>query len=62
MSDIAELMRTDPLKLTRVDVEAIVKEMRNARHLFNAGPAPKAAKVSKAEAAGVSVDLTDLGL
>lgn len=63
MSDISLIMQTDPLKLTREDVAKVVAEMRASRHLFNATPkAPpaKAAKVSKIEAAGITLDLGDL--
>lgn len=39
MTDIAELMRRDPLLLTRDDLTEIVNEMRKSRHQFNAGNA-----------------------
>ncbi len=64
MSTIAELMSRDPLKLSKDDVLAIVQEHRNARHLYQSAPAKaaKPAKASAAEAAGVKLDLGDLGL
>lgn len=50
MTDIAELMRRDPLKMTRSDVAEIVATLRASRHQFNMGNAkagstkPKTAK------------------
>lgn len=37
MTDIAELMRRDPLQMTKEDVAEIVKTMRASRHQFSMG-------------------------
>lgn len=37
MSDIAQLFATDPLKLSRQDIESIIKEFRAKRSAFNIG-------------------------
>lgn len=63
MSDIAKLMATDPLALTREDISAIVEEMRSARANFKtagATKAPKEPKQSTVEKAGLSLDLDGL--
>jgi len=39
MSDVHELMRRDPLKLTKADVSQIVQVMRENRGRFTAGNA-----------------------
>lgn len=62
MSTIAELMALDPLKLTRDDLAAIVKEHRDNRHLFNTQPAKAAKKETALEKAGVKIDIGELGL
>ncbi len=37
MSDISQLFSTDPLKLTREDISAIIVEYRKKRAAFNLG-------------------------
>ena len=49
MSDLQELFSRDPLQLTRVDIEAIVVEMRKSRHAFNAGNASAGSTKPKTE-------------
>lgn len=39
MSDMTELFNRDPLKLTDEDIDKIIKEMRDRRHLYKAAPA-----------------------
>lgn len=44
MSDLATLFARDPLKLTRDDVDEIIKHLRESRHKFignNEKPLPK---------------------
>lgn len=36
-TDIAELFRRDPLKLTKPDITAIIAKFRESRHQFSAG-------------------------
>lgn len=64
-NDINELMARDPLKLTRSDIERIVIQERQKRHLYNSNPAaarakpkaePKLTKGQK-EAASLNLDL-----
>lgn len=63
MNEVAQLMATDPLKLTRENLRTIVEEYRNSRHLFQSAPkAAKPAKQSAIEAAGVKLSLDDLGI
>lgn len=49
MTDIAELMRRDPLQMTKEDVAEIVKVMRASRHQFNLGNAKAGSTKPKTE-------------
>lgn len=64
MSDVAELFRRDPLKLTTEDLDTIIASLRQARTQFTlAGktePKPKATKQAKTPLG--SLDLSELGL
>lgn len=66
MSDIARIMATDPLKLTKEDVGAVVAEFRASLHLFKTNPGAakpaKAAKPSAVAKAGITLSLDDLGI
>lgn len=64
--DITELFSRDPLSLTRDDITAIIKQMRNSRRQFvagnlKAGAPKKSAKATKAAATLSTIgDLGDL--
>ena len=62
MNEVARLMAEDPLKLTRENLRAIVEEYRGSRHLFQTVGKTTPAKQSAAEAAGVKLNLDELGL
>lgn len=66
MSDIAQIFATDPLKLTRDDITAVIAEMRKKRAAFNLGnmkagsTKPPTAKQSAIEALSAKVGGLDL--
>ncbi len=66
MTDVAELFRRDPLKLTNPDIDAIIEHMRKARAQFNLSaksePAAKAPKAKTAKTPLGQIDLSELGL
>lgn len=63
MPEIAELMRRDPLSLSREDVAAIVAEMRKARANFQSAPAAtKKVKTTAVATPGLSLSSDDLGI
>ena len=43
-NDINELMARDPMKLTRTDIDLIIRKERDRRHLYNKNPAAAAKK------------------
>lgn len=50
MTDIATLFATDPLQLSRDNIDQIIKEMRTNRHLFNTtGTAPSTKTPAKSK-------------
>lgn len=64
MSDVAELFRRDPLKLTTEDLNTIIASLRQARTQFTlAGKAEAKAKPAKqAKTPLGTLDLSALGL
>lgn len=64
MSDIAELFRRDPLKLTTEDLDTIIASLRQARTQFTlAGKTEAKAKPAKAAKTPLgTLDLSSLGL
>lgn len=60
MSDIQALFDLDPLKLTKDDLDAIIKKLREQRAGFALGN-KTAGKVKKEKVEG-QLDLKDLGL
>lgn len=59
MTDVTELFSRDPMSLTNEDIDAIIEEMRNKRHLFQSSPAtskPKP-KTTAAQANALKLDL-----
>jgi len=68
---IAEIMATDPLDLTKSDIQLIVQHLRGKRHQFVAGnkaagtvnaPKPKTPTGKAAAALSAQLSLKDLGL
>lgn len=65
MSDLQTLMMTDPLKLTKDNIDAIITELRNARQAFNLGnmkagstkPASAKTKEATSLAKALEIDL-----
>lgn len=63
MTDTSELMRRDPLQLTKTDIAEIVKVMRESRGRFNAGnmkagsTKPKTEKTKQTESLASSLGL-----
>lgn len=49
MSDIATLFARDPEKMSKADIDALLRVAREKRHIFNSGPAPSATKLTKKE-------------
>jgi len=60
-SDISELFRRDPMQLSDADIDLIIEDMRNKRHLFNANPGAVTAKKTLTEkqkkASSLKIDL-----
>lgn len=61
-TEIALLFSRDPLKHTDQDIDAMIAKMRESRHLFNSGAAPKAKAKPKSDIAQAALDLDDLNL
>jgi len=67
-TDIGKIFATDPLKLTRSNITAMIKVFRDSRHRFNLGVkgagSAKALTPAKQEAADATkgISLSDLGL
>lgn len=65
-TDIAELMSRDPLELTKVDLDTIIREFRARRHMFASGGAkavkPKTGRQKQVASIADKLDLSDLKL
>lgn len=62
MSDIADLMVRDPLKLSEQDIDKMMAHYRNLRHTFNSAPAAPTAKLTAKEKLTAGLKLGDLDL
>lgn len=62
MSDIADLMVRDPLKLTEQDIDRLITHYRSLRHTFNSAPAAPLAKLTAKEKVTAGLNLGDLML
>lgn len=60
MTDIAELFARDPQQLTRPDIEQIVAEFRQRRHLFKtSGVTPKKTPATRSLSDSLKESLSD---
>ena len=67
-TDIAELFRRDPLKLSDQDIDQIIEQFRSSRHQFNKGnmkagstkPLTEKQKTAKEMSEKVNLDIKDL--
>jgi len=59
LTDVAELMRRDPLLLSREDISTIVRVMRESRGRFNAGNVKAGSTKPKTEKEKANIALAE---